>query len=201
MLIDRDSANGQILLREAMAAGAASAGIAHSSVKQIHKKVCGVATTCVLLSSRGCIFTEESLWEEMGIPTSVTDKTSVQANGMTLDTFSRFVIACGLTGARKVFSKDSSPEAFREMASTALSSGGLVAVNYHMETLGQGSGLGGHLSPLAAYHAATDSFLVLDVWPETNACWASTDTLYKSMATFDSTSNSSRGWLVIPSQA
>eukprot|EP01052_Picozoa_sp_SAG31_P008688 SAG31_NODE_442_length_15661_cov_4.132245_7_plen_240_part_00 len=36
-------------------------------------------------------------------------------------------------------------------------------VNYHMGTLGQRP-WAGHISPIAGYHAASDSFLVLDVW-------------------------------------
>ena len=60
-----------------------------------------------------------------------------------------------------------------------------VYINYDRKALGQVGG--GHFSPLGSYHAATDSFLVVDVakykYPPV---WVGADTLYSSMATVDS---------------
>ena len=59
-----------------------------------------------------------------------------------------------------------------------------VMINFDRKGLGQVGG--GHFSPLGAYHAATDSFLVLDVakykYPPV---WVGADTLFGAMATVD----------------
>jgi len=97
-----------------------------------------------------------------------------------------------------VHAADSSPHTFRRHAVEALShadSSSAVVVNYHMQTLGQSPYLGHH-SPLAAYHADTDRFLVLDVWPETSECWATADSLYAAMNTIDSETGKTRGYYV-----
>jgi hypothetical protein len=57
---------------------------------------------------------------------------------------------------------------------------------------------GGHFSPIAAYHSATDSFLVMDVsrykFPP---YWVTRQTLWKKMQTVDSGSGKSRGYIVV----
>lgn len=76
------------------------------------------------------------------------------------------------TATRKVLEE---PESLRKLVVEALKEpsrrGGLI-LNYHMSTLGQVP-FGGHLSPVAAYHQASDSLLVLDVWhTKTEPVWA-----------------------------
>jgi hypothetical protein len=59
-----------------------------------------------------------------------------------------------------------------------------VMINYDRKGLNQVGG--GHFSPIGAYHAATDSFLVMDVakykYPPV---WVGADTLFDAMATVD----------------
>merc|ERR1712194_438306 len=50
-------------------------------------------------------------------------------------------------------------------------------------------------SPLAAYHARSRRFLVLDVWPDTEPSWLDADALVAAMRAVDSESGLSRGWL------
>ena len=71
-----------------------------------------------------------------------------------------------------------------------------VLVNYHMTTAGQRP-FGGHFSPLAAYHAPSGRFLVLDVWPDTGPCWLNGRFLWAAMASTDPDSGHSRGWVEI----
>ena len=63
-----------------------------------------------------------------------------------------------------------------------------VVINYDRKGLNQVGG--GHFSPLGAYHAATDSFLVMDVakykYPPV---WVGADTLFDAMATVDNCGN------------
>lgn len=75
--------------------------------------------------------------------------------------------------------------------------GDYVIVNYRREAVGQRGG--GHISPLAAYDAASDSFLVLDVNPASAGwVWMPTATLIKAMRTFDTVEN--RGYILIESR-
>ena len=67
-------------------------------------------------------------------------------------------------------------------------------VNYRREAVGQRGG--GHISPLGAYDAASDSFLVLDVNPAAAGwVWMPAATLIKGMRTFDTVEN--RGYVLV----
>jgi hypothetical protein len=75
--------------------------------------------------------------------------------------------------------------------------GDYVIVNYIRRAVGQPGG--GHISPLGAYDAASDSFLVLDVNPAAAGwVWMPTATLVKGMRTFDTVEN--RGYIVVGSR-
>jgi hypothetical protein len=72
--------------------------------------------------------------------------------------------------------------------------GDYVIVSYLRKAVGQ-PGLG-HISPLGAYDAESDSFLVLDVNPTSAGwVWMPTATLVKGMRTFDTVEN--RGYILI----
>lgn len=75
--------------------------------------------------------------------------------------------------------------------------GDFVIVNYQREAVGQSGG--GHISPLGAYDAATDSVLVLDVNPSHYPwVWMPLPTLVKGMRTRDTVEN--RGYILIQSR-
>jgi hypothetical protein len=75
--------------------------------------------------------------------------------------------------------------------------GDYVAVNYLRSAAGQEGG--GHISPLGAYDAESDSFLVLDVNPDnTGWVWMPAATLVKGMRTFDKFEN--RGYIQVESR-
>jgi len=75
-------------------------------------------------------------------------------------------------------------------------SGDYIIVNYQRSILSQGKS--GHISPLAAYHEASDQFLIKDVasykYPPV---WTSTENLWKAMTTTDSIFKKTRGYLVV----
>lgn len=74
--------------------------------------------------------------------------------------------------------------------------GDYVIVAYKRDAVGQRGG--GHISPLGAYDAESDSFLVLDVNPASAGwVWMPTATLVKGMRTFDTVEN--RGYILIQS--
>ena len=72
--------------------------------------------------------------------------------------------------------------------------GNYVIVAYKREAVGQRGG--GHISPLGAYDAESDSLLVLDVNPASAGwVWMTTATLVRGMRTFDTIEN--RGYILI----
>ncbi|HEV2716513.1 MAG TPA: phytochelatin synthase family protein [Terriglobales bacterium] len=74
--------------------------------------------------------------------------------------------------------------------------GDYVIVAYRREAVGQRGG--GHISPVGAYDAESDSFLILDVNPASAGwVWMSTGTLVKGMRTFDTVEN--RGYILVQS--
>ncbi|HEX2570071.1 MAG TPA: phytochelatin synthase family protein [Polyangia bacterium] len=82
----------------------------------------------------------------------------------------------------------------RELTDNLGTEGNYVIINYHRPALGQAGG--GHISPLAAYDQASDSFLILDVNPNGQTwVWAPAAALIKAMRTKDVVEN--RGYLLI----
>ena len=71
-----------------------------------------------------------------------------------------------------------------------------MLLNYHMSTLGQ-TPFGGHVSPVAAYHAPTDSFLIMDTWPQTEPVWAPAGQVWDAILHVDKNSKRSRGLVII----
>jgi hypothetical protein len=72
--------------------------------------------------------------------------------------------------------------------------GDVVIVNYQRAAVGQAGG--GHISPLAAYDAVTDSVLILDVNPSHYPwVWMPVSTLIRGMRTRDVAEN--RGYILI----
>jgi hypothetical protein len=82
------------------------------------------------------------------------------------------------------------------MVDTVADPSARLLVNYSRVPLGQNGE--GHISPVGAYDAATDSFLVLDVarykYPP---AWVSYDLLLAGMRLVDSESALSRGILIL----
>lgn len=74
---------------------------------------------------------------------------------------------------------------FRRTARAALASGGGVVTNFSRQALGYTtSPFAGHCSPLAAYHEASDSFLVMDVAIQSwEPVWVPAPLLFKGMNT------------------
>lgn len=73
-----------------------------------------------------------------------------------------------------------------------------VVVNYKRSEVGQKGG--GHISPVGAYDAASNSFLILDVNPSKAAwVWMPAETLIRGMRTFDTIEN--RGYILISTGA
>jgi hypothetical protein len=154
---------------------------------------CGVASSVAVLNAlrpSGPRLTQASFFADL--PTELR----VTLTGMTLQQLGELVRTHGAE-VEIVFAADTSLDAFRALARENLSrSGDYLLVNYQRASLAQREG--GHISPLAAYSAATDRFLILDVaayrYPPT---WVAAADLWNAMNTVDSTSGRTRGFAVI----
>jgi len=176
-------------------------------VTQKNQAYCGVASLVMVLNALGIpapttpefepfkTFTQDNLLNEETekvLPTAVLAKI-----GMTLDQIGQILTAYSV-GAEVHHAADSSLDEFRKLAIEALSTPNrYVIVNYLRRTIGQERG--GHISPLAAYDAETDRFLILDVsrykYPPV---WVEAKDLYAAMNTPDSDNqNRTRGFILV----
>lgn len=130
----------------------------------------------------------------LGEPLVVGGKT-LRDFGYQLRQFDQMLRANGLT-TKAVVVDDAKPEAEvrADLVANLSRPGDYVIVNYRREAVGQKGG--GHISPLGAYDAASDSFLVLDVNPAAAGwVWMPLATLVKGMRTFDTVEN--RGYVLV----
>ena len=133
----------------------------------------------------------------LGEPVTVNGK-QVRDGGYQLRQLDEMLRAHGVV-TRPVVVDDQRPE--REIRADLLDNlaraGDYVIVNYRREAVGQSGG--GHISPLGAYDAQSDSFLVMDVNPASAGwVWMPTAILVKGMRTFDTVEN--RGYILVQSR-
>ena len=179
-------------------------------VTQKNPAYCGVATLVMVLNALGVAapsaagfepfkaFTQDNLFNPF--TEAILPQKVLAENGMTLDQLGRLIETYGVS-AEVHHADDSSVAQFRAQAQAALATPDHhVVVNYLRTTLGQQSG--GHISPLAAFDAATDRFLVMDVsrykYPPV---WVSTAALFDAMDSADAGNGGHRrGFVLISSR-
>ena len=165
---------------------------------------CGPATIAMLLnalevprppsdatSGRG-LFDQENVFTRR--VEALKSRGRVARGGMSLKEFGAALAAHDLE-VDVHHASDTSLDEFRRIAAAELESDGrFVAVNYRRSELEQE--IGGHISPLAAYDADTDRFLVLDVarykYPPV---WVEAAALYDAMNT--TAGKKTRGFVVV----
>jgi Phytochelatin synthase len=150
-------------------------------------------------------FTQDSVIEKgpktraqvLGEPTGIGGKKTTDF-GYQLRQFDAMLRANGLVTKVVVVGDALSEHAIRADLIDSLKRGGqYVIVNYRRAAVGQKGG--GHISPLGAYDAMSDSILVLDVNPAVAGwVWMPVATLVKGMRTFDTVEN--RGYVVVHAQ-
>ena len=147
-------------------------------------------------------FTQDSVIENgpktraqvLGEPVNVDGK-QVTDFGYQVRQLDAMLRANGLETHLVIVGDEAREQAIRDELSRALAQeASYVLVNYLREAVGQKGG--GHISPLGAYDAASDSFLVLDVNPAVSGwVWMPAVTLVKGMRTHDTQEN--RGYVVV----
>ncbi|MGX9116693.1 phytochelatin synthase family protein [Mesorhizobium sp. BHbsci] len=205
-LIGAASDAGETLLIEADAREAYFP-LAINFVTQKNQAFCGVASSVMVLNAIGVpappvpeydpynTFTQDNLLDarsEQVIPVE-----TIKKQGMTLDELGG-LLALQPVQVEVRHAADSSLDTFRKEARGYLATKRqFVIVNYLRKAMGQEKG--GHISPLAAYDAETDRFLILDVarykYPPV---WVTTADLFNAMNTQDSdNANRTRGYVLI----
>jgi hypothetical protein len=176
-------------------------------VTQKNQSYCGVASLVMVMNALRIpapsvpdiepfkTFTQDNFLNDQTekiLPTTVLLK-----QGMTLDQIGLLAETYPVT-AEVHHAGDSSMEEFRSLASEHLKQKDqYIVVNYLRRAIGQERG--GHISPLAAYDADTDRFLVLDVsrykYPPV---WVTTADLFAAMNTTDGDNeNRTRGFVLL----
>lgn len=172
--------------------------LAANFVIQSRPAYCGVASSVIALNA---LRSMEPRLDQSTFFTNaarqIKDPLRVSLTGMSLRQLGELLRAHGAE-ASVVYASDTDIETFRSIAQRNLmTDGDFVLVNYQRAELEQVEM--GHISPLAAYHAETDRFLVLDVaaykYPPV---WVSTKELWDAMnSPLGESSSRTRGFVVI----
>lgn len=174
---------------------------------QIHPAFCGPASIAMVLNALDVPRPASNmtlglgLFDQENVFTAATEavkpRAVIERAGLTLDELA------GMFGAHSVtadlfHAENSSLDEFRRTAIASIEDQeSFVLVNYLRAAIGQERG--GHISPLGAYDAESDQFLILDVtrykYPPV---WVGSQDLFDAMNTPDSDNNDrSRGYLVV----
>ena len=174
---------------------------------QVNPAYCGPATIAMVLNALDVprppsdmtlglgLFDQENIFTPA--TEAVKPASAIMRAGMTLDDFGGVLAAHNLhVDIHRA--ADSSLDEFRRTAiATLADSDHFILVNYLRKAIGQQEG--GHISPLGAYDADTDRFLILDVsrykYPP---AWVTASALFDAMNTPDSDNNNkTRGYVVV----
>ena len=185
--------------------------IAEHFVTQKTQAYCGVASMVMVLNAAGVpapstpeyqpyhIFTQDNVLDER--TEAVLPRDVLARQGMTLDQLGGLLALHPVT-IEVQHAADGGLDSFRAAARDFLAAKDhFVIVNYLRRAMGQQSG--GHISPLAAYDAKVDRFLILDVarykYPPV---WVKASDLFDAMNTTDSANdNKTRGYVLIAKTA
>jgi hypothetical protein len=166
-------------------------------VSQSRRAYCGVASSTIVINAlrRRQPFVSQDSFFTPEVST-VRSAMSVSFTGLTLDQMAALIRAHGLR-VRVVHASETDLESFRSTARAVLDEPAeFIIVNYDRVALQQEGG--GHISPVGAYHAESDRFLVVDVaahkYPPT---WVSTKELWNAMEAVDPDSGKARGFLLV----
>jgi hypothetical protein len=181
--------------------------LADNFVTQKNQAYCGVASMVMVLNAAGVpappvpeyepyhTFTQDNLLDAR--TDGIVARETILKQGMTLDELAG-VLATRPVAVSVRHAADSSLDAFRDAARDYLATPGhFVIVNYLRKAIRQE--VGGHISPLAAYDADSDRFLILDVarykYPPV---WVKAADLFAAMNTPDNDNGGrSRGFVLV----
>lgn len=181
--------------------------LAEAFLTQANLAYCGVASSVMALNSlavpapavngygRYRFWTQDNLFAAEATR-AVLPPEQVARRGMTLQQLRSLLASTGVQ-ATAIHGNTLDLAAFRRLViANQANPGDRLLVNYLRPTIGQEGG--GHISPLAAYHAPTDRVLILDVaryrYP---SVWVPLASLWQSIRTTDPDSGLSRGLVIV----
>lgn len=174
---------------------------------QIDQAFCGVAASEIVLNSLGVpspaspdiyphsLFNQNNFFTEKVL--KIKPEALVRRRGLQLDELDAMLATFGVKIDVYHADRIATLDEFRRVASAALGNPGeRVIINYLRDALGQQGG--GHFSPLAAYDAGSDRFLILDVARyKLPPVWVTAADLWGAVDTVDGDSHLKRGLLVV----
>lgn len=198
-LIALSSDAGQAMLSEADARTDYSP-LKNHFVAQVHPAFCGPASAVMILNAMGLSPGPDASvqYDQVNLFSARTEavksRAAIMSGGMSLKEFSDMLIAHDLN-AERVHAWDSSVARFRADARAVLADDQrYILVNYLRSAIGQETG--GHISPLAAYDAESDRFLIMDVSHDKYPpVWVRARDLFEAMKTWPS--NLTRGYVIV----
>lgn len=182
--------------------------IADNFVTQKTQAYCGVASIVMVLNAAGVpapttpeyqpyhVFTQDNVLDER--TEAVLPQAVLARQGMTLDQLGALLALHPPLAIEVHHAADGGLDTFRTAARDYLAAKDhFVVVNYLRKAIGQQTG--GHISPLAAYDAKEDRFLILDVarykYPPV---WVKASDLFAAMNTTDkSNDDKTRGYVLV----
>ncbi|MBW4689808.1 MAG: phytochelatin synthase family protein [Komarekiella atlantica HA4396-MV6] len=176
-------------------------------ITQNNQAYCGVASIVMVLNGLQIpapeapqykpyrVFTQENFFSNEATKKVLAPEV-VSRQGMTLEQLGGLLASYGVK-VNVYHAANTNLEQFRKLAAENLKQPkNFVLINYLRKEIGQEKG--GHISPLAAYNEQTDRFLIMDVsrykYPPV---WVKTTDLWKAMATTDSDSGKTRGFVFV----
>lgn len=178
-------------------------------VSEKRETYCGIASSVMVLNALKVPpplapeWYPNRYWDEDNIFTeavleAVESVQLVEMEGITLAQLATLLQKSGAK-AEPVFASDTDLASFRQAAIKALRDPDtFLVVNVGRAVLGQGTiANGGHISPIAAYNAEEDRFLMLDVARyKYQPSWIPAERLFRALNTLDTTSGKSRGYVI-----
>jgi hypothetical protein len=200
-----DSAAGKIL-RARMPADADYWQLSPTFAMQVTQSYCSVASAITVLNAMPikkpidpayapyAYFTQNNYFTPEVI--KIISPQTVLAMGMTREQMAQTLARQGVS-AISIPGDTLNEDGLRTLLKKALGDDGrFVLANYFRANLGQVGG--GHWSVLAAYDAQSDRVLILDVAKyKYTPVWVSISTLQQAIATIDTTSNKTRGLVIV----
>lgn len=174
-------------------------------VTQDNQAFCGVASSVMVLNALGIpapeaaawgrdYFTQDNLFNSQ--TESVIPRTVLERQGLTLAELAGLLESYPVQAEIYYGSEVTLADFRRLIVQNLAEADNFVLINYLRRAIGQERG--GHISPLAAYHAETDQFLILDVsrykYPPV---WVKAADLWQAINTVDAVSGKTRGFLLI----
>lgn len=167
---------------------------------------CGIASSVTVLNSLGVdapddpqiypykVFTQDNIFTDAVL--KHRRPLDVEKGGNTLEQLAGILSALAVPVTMHFADSQSLDECRDRLVDTLKSPNQRVIVDFNRKRLGQkGSG---HFSPLAAYHSGEDRFLLMDVARyKAPPCWVKAAMLYAALTDVDSTSEKSRGFLIV----